>query len=122
MRWCVQSDEQSVLFGVERGCAEFEQRVLRFDGAGAGETAAADDEVLYVLSGRGSATVAGNSAELVPGTAVYVAAGSSWSVDNADALELLSVLVRDPLPANGVRYAVVGVDEVEVGEATAGRM
>ncbi len=59
MRWCVQSDEQSVLFGAERGCAEFEQRVLRFDGAGAGETAAADDEVLYVLSGRGSATVAG---------------------------------------------------------------
>ncbi len=122
MRWCVQSDEQSVLFGVERGCDEFEQRVLRFDGAGAGETAATDDEVLYVLAGRGSATVAGQPAELVPGTAVYVAAGSSWSIDNADALRVLSVIVRDPLPANGVHYAVVGVEDVEAGEATAGRM
>jgi quercetin dioxygenase-like cupin family protein len=122
MRWCIQSDEQSVLFGVDSGCDEFEQRVLRFDGAGAGETAAADDEVLYVLAGRGSATVAGQPTELVPGTAVYVAAGSSWSVDNADALEVLSVLVRDPLPGNGVRYAVVGVEDVEADEATAGRM
>src|SRR5207248_456211 len=39
-----------------------------------------------------------------------------------DGLERLSVLVRDPLPANGARHAVVGVDEVEAGEATAGRM
>jgi quercetin dioxygenase-like cupin family protein len=122
MRWCIQSDEENVLFGAERGCAEFEQRVLRFDGAGSDDTAADGDEVLYVLAGRGSATVVGQHAELVPGTAVYVAAGSSWSVDDAETLELLSVLVRDPLPANGVRHAVVGVDEVEVGEATAGRM
>jgi len=122
MRWCVQSDEENLLFGTDRGCAEFEQRVLRFDGAGAGEAVPADDEVLYVLAGRGSATIAGQPTNLVPGTAVYVAAGSSWSVDNAEELELLSVLVRDPLPANGVRYAVVGVEEVEAGEATAGRM
>ena len=122
MRWCIQSDEESVLFGAARGCAQFEQRVLRFDGPGAGETPATDDEVLYVLRGAGAATIAGEPARLAPGTAVYVAAGSSWRVDEADELELLSVLVRNPLPANGVGHAVVGVDDVEAGEATAGRM
>jgi mannose-6-phosphate isomerase-like protein (cupin superfamily) len=123
MRWCIQSDEESVLFGAERGCAEFEQRLLRFDAPGSDQGPSADDEVLYVLRGRGTATIGGEPARLARGTAVYVAAGSSWRVDEADGLELLSVLVRDPLPAaNGARHAVVGVDEVEVGEATAGRM
>ncbi len=123
MRWCIQSDEESVLFGTERGCAEFEQRVLRFDGSSSAETPARDDdEVLYVLRGHGTATIAGEPARLAQGTAVYVAAGSSWRVDEAEGLELLSVLVRDPLPADGVRHAVVGVDDVEAGEATAGRM
>ena len=122
MRWCIQSDEESVLFGAERGCAEFEQRLLRFDAPGDEQGPSADDEVLYVLRGRGTATIGGEPARLARGTAVYVAAGSSWRVDEADGLELLSVLVRDPLPANGVRHAVVGVDEVEAGEATAGRM
>jgi mannose-6-phosphate isomerase-like protein (cupin superfamily) len=123
MRWCIQSDEESVLFGAERGCAEFEQRLLRFDAPGSDQGPSADDEVLYVLRGRGTATIGGEPARLARGTAVYVAAGSSWRVDEGDGLELLSVLVRDPLPAaNGARHAVVGVDEVEVGEATAGRM
>ena len=122
MRWCIQSDEESVLFGAERGCAEFEQRLLRFDAPGSDQGPSADDEVLYVLRGRGTATIGGETARLTRGTAVYVAAGSSWRVDEADELELLSVLVHDPLPANGARHAVVGVDEVEVGEATAGRM
>ena len=122
MRWCIQSDEEGVLFGAERGCAEFEQRVLRFDAPGSDQGPSADDEVLYVLRGRGTATIGGEPARLARGTAVYVAAGSSWRVDEADGLELLSVLVRDPLPANGARHAVVGVDGVEAGEATAGRM
>jgi quercetin dioxygenase-like cupin family protein len=122
MRWCVQSDEESVLFGLERGCDEFEQRVLRFDAPGDGSDPSEDDEVLYVLRGSGRATVDGNAAELGPGTAVYVAAGSAWRIDEADGLELLSVVVRDPLPADGVRYAVIGVDDVEAGQATAGRM
>src|SRR5579859_5140032 len=114
MRWCIQSDEEELLFGTERGCAEFEQRLLQFGGA---ETPAADDDVLYVLQGAGTATIAGEQARLAAGTAVYVAAGSSWRVEEADGLELLSVLVRNPLPANGVRHAVVGVEDVEAGEA-----
>jgi mannose-6-phosphate isomerase-like protein (cupin superfamily) len=122
MRWCVQSDEETVLFGAERGCAPFEQRLLRFDGGGHEQAASGDDEVLYVLRGRGAGTVNGERAELLPETAVYVAAGSRWSVDEADGLEILSVVIHDPLPSNGVAHAIIGLEEVEPGEATAGRM
>ena len=76
MRWCVQSDEQNVLFGAERGCDEFEQRVLRFDGARS-DAPRADDEVLYVLAGAARATIDGEARELDPGTAVFVAAGTT---------------------------------------------
>src|SRR5207248_6149693 len=81
----------------------------------------ADDEVLYVLEGSGSATIGGEEVELSRGTAAFVAHGSSWRVNDADGLEVLSVLVRDPLPANGTTHAVVAVDGVESGTATAGR-
>jgi mannose-6-phosphate isomerase-like protein (cupin superfamily) len=125
MRYHLQTDPagaETTLFGAANGCAEFEQRLLHVHGARAADVPSEDDEVLYVLRGTGHATVAGHPAELVPGTAVYVAAGATWSVEEADGLEVLSVLVRDPLPANGVRYAVVGLDEAEPGQATAGRM
>lgn len=120
MRYCLQSDEEDVLFGAARNCAEFEQRVLRFDGAGYTVANGSDDEVLYVLAGRGHATVAGDAVELDEGTAVYVAAGTDWRVDDGDGLEVLSVLVRDPLPAE-TTHAVIAFDEVEAGVATAGR-
>lgn len=120
MRYCIQSEDEETLFGPERGCAEFEQRLLTFHGPALRE-ASADDEILYVLWGQGSATVGGEHVELRSGTAVYVAAGATWSVETGD-LELLSVLVRDPLPADGRTHAIVAIDEVEVGEATAGRM
>lgn len=121
MRYCIQSEDEETLFGPGRGCAEFEQRLLRFDGPAQSE-ASADDEIAYVLRGGGSATVAGERVELRPGTALYVAAGTRWSVDETDGMELLSVLVHDPLPADGGTHAVVAIDEVEAGEATAGRM
>ena len=121
MRFYIQSDEESQLFGPARGCEEFEQRLLR-PAAGDTNVNSADDEVLYVLAGSGAATIGGSSAELRPGTAAYVSAGTPWSVDRVDALEILSVLVRDPLPANGETHAVVALDEVQDGIATAGRM
>ncbi|HZQ88452.1 MAG TPA: cupin domain-containing protein [Gaiellaceae bacterium] len=121
MRYCIQSEDEETLFGAARGCPEFEQRLLRFDGPGA-TGSSVDDEVVYVLRGRGAATVGGEHVELGPGTALYVAAGTHWSVDDAADLELLSVLVRDPLPANGADHAIVEIEAVEAGEATAGRM
>jgi quercetin dioxygenase-like cupin family protein len=120
MQWCIQSDMESVLFGPERGCGAFEQRHLRFDGPD-DETRSADDEVLYVLRGRGAATVAGERIELAPGTAVYVSAGTGRRIDEASDLEVVSVLVRNPLPSNGT-HASVSLDAVDPGVATAGRM
>ena len=121
MRYCIQSEDEETLFGAARGCAEFEQRLLRFDGPGPSGSSV-DDEVVYVLHGRGAATVGGENAELRPGTALSIAAGTRWSVDDAEGLELLSVLVRDPLPANGAGHAIVEIEAAEAGEATAGRM
>lgn len=102
-------------------CPEFEQRLLRSDGPSE-EQFGASDELLYVLRGGGSATVAGEAVELAPGTAAYVAAGSPWRVESSDGLELLSVLVLDPLPADGPTHAAVSLEEADAGHATAGRM
>jgi quercetin dioxygenase-like cupin family protein len=119
VRWCIAPGE-TPLFGPERGCAEFEQRVLR-PVPGEERRSETDDEVLYVLSGGGSASLGGERTELSPGTAAYVARGTAWQVDETDGLELLSVLVRDPLPAAGTTHALVTLDGQESGAATAGR-
>jgi mannose-6-phosphate isomerase-like protein (cupin superfamily) len=119
VRYCLQPGE-TPLFGTERGCDEFEQRLLRFSGSAEEWVNADDDEVLYVLSGSGAATVGGTPAELRPGTAAFVAHGTPWHVDEADELEMLSVLVRDPLPAEG--HAVLYLGASEADSATAGRM
>lgn len=119
MQWCAQPGEG--LFGAERGCAGFEQRLLRFDAPSALEANASDDEVLYVLAGRGVATIGGERVELAPGGAAWLAAGTGRQVDDADGLEVLSVLVRDPLPAAGATHAVVAPEDAVEGAATAGR-
>jgi mannose-6-phosphate isomerase-like protein (cupin superfamily) len=120
MRWAVQSHE-APLFGRERGCDEFEQEILRFSEPSDPRVNAGEDEVLYVLEGSGTAEVGGEPAQLTPGTAAYVRRGTAWRIVEADGLEILSVLVRDPLE-NDAALAVVGVDAAEEGTATAGRM
>jgi mannose-6-phosphate isomerase-like protein (cupin superfamily) len=119
MRWCAQPGEP--LFGTARDCTEFEQQLLRFGGSSEPRSHTADDEVLYVLSGHGTVTIGGEAAELRPGSAAWIASGSPWQVDEADELELLSVLVREPLPANGSTHAVIDAESAEEGAATAGR-
>jgi len=119
MRWCVQADE-TPLFGRERGCDEFEQEVLRFDGPSDARAHDEDDEMLYVLRGSGAAAVGGERVELAGGAALFVRHGTTWQVTEAGGLEILSVLVRDPLPEDST-HAVVAVDDAEAGEATAGR-
>jgi len=120
MKWAVQPGE-TPLFGKERGCAEFEQEVLRFDGGADPRSSAEDDTVLYVLAGRGTAEVGGESATLTEGTAAYVRRGTPWQVTDADGLEILEVLIREPLDCE-TSHAIVKVDEAEDGTATAGRM
>jgi mannose-6-phosphate isomerase-like protein (cupin superfamily) len=119
MRWCVDPG-QTPLFGRERGCDEFEQEILRFAGTSDVRASNDDDEVLYVLGGRGTAEIGGEHVDLAQGTAAYVRRGTTWQVLEADGLEILSVLVRDPLPGDE-SHAIVGVDDVETGTATAGR-
>jgi mannose-6-phosphate isomerase-like protein (cupin superfamily) len=97
---------------------EFRQRLLRFDGAGDDHRDDERDEVLYVLEGSAVATVGGEKQELEPGTGVFVARGTPWQVESADGLELLSVLVEEPLPATA-SHAVIASGER--GTATAGR-
>lgn len=120
MRWALQPGD-APLFGRERGCAEFEQEILRFSAPSEPRSSAADDEVLYVLAGTGVTELGDERAELSPGTAAYVRRGTTWRIAEADGLELLSVLVRDPLE-NDAAHAVVGVEDAEAGTATAGRM
>jgi quercetin dioxygenase-like cupin family protein len=112
--------ETTTFFCPDRGCAEFDQRILRFTGPSAERRDAESDEVLYVLRGHGVATIGGKSHDLAAGTAVYMARGTAWRVDDAAGLSVLSVVVRDPLPANGTTHALVHV-EGERGGATAGR-
>jgi mannose-6-phosphate isomerase-like protein (cupin superfamily) len=119
VQWCIDPGASS-LFGPERGCAQFVQRILRFEGAAEERRNDDEDEVLYVLRGGGRVSVDDEPAELASGTAVYVAAGTRWRIEDACDLELLSVLVLDPLPA-GERHAVVETAEVEAAGATAGR-
>ena len=96
-------------------CAEFAQRVQRLAGDHRDDRC---DEVVYVLSGSGRATVDGREHALGPGTALFVARGTPWSVDG-DA-RAVSVLVHDPGPA-GATHAFVDLNAVEEGHATGGR-
>jgi quercetin dioxygenase-like cupin family protein len=119
VKWCAQPGE--ALFGSGRGCDEFEQRLLEFDGPAETRSNDAEDEVLYVLSGRGSATVGGDTAALEPGSAAWIAKGTPWRIAAADDLRMLSVLVSSPLASNGDTHALLAADDAEKGDATAGR-
>jgi quercetin dioxygenase-like cupin family protein len=119
MRWCAQPGES--LFGAERGCGEFEQSILSIDEPSDERSSAKDDEVIFVLSGRGSVSIGDEEVDLAPGSAAWIAAGTAWQVTGAESLEVLSVLVREPLPANGRSHAVIAAEDAEDGAATAGR-
>ena len=118
MRYCIQAeevdDEVTPLFTVP----EFQQRLLRFEGDGDERKDDERDEVLYVLVGSGAVTVGGERRELEPGAGVFVARGTSWQIESAAGLKVLSVLVEDPLPASA-SHAVIA--RGERGAATAGR-
>jgi mannose-6-phosphate isomerase-like protein (cupin superfamily) len=118
VRYCIQAeevdDEVTPLFTVP----EFQQRLLRFEGDGDERKDDERDEVLYVLEGSGAVTVGGERRELEPGAGVFVARGTSWQIESAAGLKVLSVLVEDPLPASA-SHAVIA--RGERGAATAGR-
>ena len=118
MRFCIQAEqtgeEVTPLFTVP----EFQQRLLRPAGGGGERRDEERDEVLYVLEGSGELTVGGEELELEPGAGVFVARGTSWQVESAAGLMVLSVLVEDPLPASTTHAVIAGGER---GAATAGR-
>ena len=113
--------ETRPLFGGATGCRTFEQRLLRFSAASSPRSAPRGTRCSSSSPGNGRATMGDDSATLEPETAVFVARGTSWQMNEADDLELLSVLVHDPLPGTST-HAVVDVQSQEAGAATAGRM
>jgi mannose-6-phosphate isomerase-like protein (cupin superfamily) len=118
VRYCIQAeeadDEVTSLFTVP----EFQQRLLRFEGDSHERKDADRDEVLFVLEGSGAVTVGGERRELEPEAGVFVARGTSWQVNSAAGLKVLSVLVEDPLPASASHAVIAGGER---GTATAGR-
>jgi mannose-6-phosphate isomerase-like protein (cupin superfamily) len=118
VRYCIQAEETGEQVTPLFTVPEFQQRLLRFAGAGDERRDDERDEVLYVLEGTATATVGGEEQELGPGTGVFVAHGTVWRVDAAESLTLLSVLVEEPLPASA-SHALIASGER--GTATAGR-
>ena len=118
MKYWMEAEEDGAAVTPLMRCPEFEQRLLRPERENRERCDHARDEVLYVLGGAGYVTVAGESHDVATGQAMFVARGTAWSIDGADGLLLLSVLVEDPLPADAT-HAVIGTGER--GVATAGR-
>jgi len=110
------------LFDDARGCEKFAQRLLSF-GPGQSQPRVDDDsdEVLYVLAGAGTATIDGIEHVAARGTSAYVGRGTSWVVEQEDGLDLLSVLVHDPLPVPEGTHAVVDLAQEDRQSATAAR-
>jgi mannose-6-phosphate isomerase-like protein (cupin superfamily) len=60
-------------------------------------------EIMYTTAGSGSLTVAGESHELEPGTAVYLTAGETYEIDNAGSDDLVIVSATAPQSADDVQ-------------------
>ena len=118
MQYCIQAEQTGEQVTPLFTVPEFRQRLLRFDGQSDEHRDDERDEVLYVLEGIGQATVGGERQELGPGTGVFVARGTAWQVSSAQNLELLSVLVEEPLPTSSSHAVIAGGER---GTATAGR-
>jgi mannose-6-phosphate isomerase-like protein (cupin superfamily) len=118
VRYCIQAEDTGEQVTPLFTVPEFEQRLLRFDGASDERRDSERDEVLYVVEGTATARVGDEEQELGPGTGVFVAHGTPWRIDAAESLKLLSVLIEDPLPASSGHALIAGGER---DAATAGR-
>jgi mannose-6-phosphate isomerase-like protein (cupin superfamily) len=118
MEYCIQATEPDGPVTPLLSVPEFQQRLLRFDAAGEERRDDDRDEVLYVLEGSAVVKVGDETQSLEAGTGVFVARGTSWKVESAEGLLLLSVLVEEPLPATATHAVIAGGVR---GPATAGR-
>jgi mannose-6-phosphate isomerase-like protein (cupin superfamily) len=72
----------------------FRKRALH-PGAGVGHHEQHEDEVYYVLSGKGSMTVDGTAVDMTPGTAVLTRPGSSHSLKQVGADDLVVLIAYE---------------------------
>jgi mannose-6-phosphate isomerase-like protein (cupin superfamily) len=111
-----------VAFDAANGCERLEQRVIRFGpGRSAERKLAGQQEVLYIVDGRGRLHVNGHTHELEPNMGVYLAPGEAYAVENTGPqdLRVLSVLApEDRAEAGGERKVTVRLDDQPELEAS----
>ena len=121
-----------VAFDATNGCERLEQRVIRFGpGRSAERKLAGQQEVLYIVDGRGRLHLGGHTHELEPNMGVYLAPGETYAVENTGPqdLHVLSVLAHvlsvlapeDRAEAGGERKVTVRLDDQPELEASSER-
>jgi mannose-6-phosphate isomerase-like protein (cupin superfamily) len=96
--------------GPHVGCTVLEQNVLELaPGGSAARSAGACEEVLFVLSGRGSLRLDGTEHALEPESGAYLAPGERYELRNGgdERLRLVAVSIPDPAPPQDGPRAVV---------------
>src|SRR5919201_1844318 len=90
--------EVRTTFDASNGCERLVQRGIRFGGGRSeAQSLEREQEILYVVAGRGMLDLDGKRYELEPETGAFVAAGETYFIDVAEPLELVSVVA----PASG---------------------
>jgi mannose-6-phosphate isomerase-like protein (cupin superfamily) len=114
-----------VAFDAANGCERLEQRVIHFaPGRSSERKLAGQQEVLYIVDGRGRLELNGHTHELEPNMGVYLAPGEAYAVENSGPqdLRVLSVLApEDRAEAGGERKVTVRLDDQPELEASVER-
>jgi mannose-6-phosphate isomerase-like protein (cupin superfamily) len=78
----------------------FRKRAFK-PGSGVGHHVQKEDEIYYVLSGRGTMTLDGKTVDITPGTAVLTRPGSSHSLKQVGTEDLVVLINYEVAPAPG---------------------
>jgi mannose-6-phosphate isomerase-like protein (cupin superfamily) len=102
--------EVRLTFDRSRGCERLEQRVIRFDpGRSRPRSLEGRQEIMYVVSGRGTIEVDGDRHDVGAGAGVFLAAGETYAVENPapEPLVVVSVLAPEERAPGENRKVVV---------------
>lgn len=89
---------EKVVMGVHTGSRLLEQHVTRYaPGRSLPRREEGRDELLFVVSGRGTLELEGEPYELEPDAAAYVRSGETYAIDNDGSDELLIVSTTVPV-------------------------
>lgn len=115
--------ETRVIFDGSNGCERLEQRVIRFaPGRSRERTLDGRQEILYVVSGRGTLDLEGERHPLEPDMGVFLAPGERYAIEADEPLELVSVVApEDRGVASGERRVTIRFADQEELRADAKR-